>query len=168
MVTHVARDPIPLHKDLFIAVESLRNGYDLLHRTLHRFLGHYLDFVPQGTHQTPYLLEFYLTLGVHPDVAGQLAAMQVFWSNGKLQISEHMQGTKGLLEKLATCILSVMRFKKCTDSRWVSVGSSCASILAALAVGLDQLVSDALSSPPGSTTYYLCGFRTLQEPAMFY
>ena len=41
------------------------------------------------------------------------------------------------------------------------MGNSCSSLLASLALGLDELVAGCLKSPPkGSTRYYLQGFKS--------
>eukprot|EP00974_Lingulodinium_polyedra_P074557 7225347-Lingulodinium_polyedra.AAC.1 len=59
-----------------------------------------------------------------------------------------MEGKVGLTDELVELILGAYHFHTCTDSRWVSVGASCASLVAALCLGLDKLVEISLSAPP--------------------
>ena len=63
LTSHVNRDPIPVHKALYVAIESLRQGFDMLHRSLPTFLAKFIECVPQGSNMTWQLLDLYSTLG---------------------------------------------------------------------------------------------------------
>ena len=150
-------------------LKACDRGVDCLQRTLPTFLANFIEFVPQGSNMAWQLLDLYSSLGVHIAVATKLAEMQVVWQNGKLNVSETFQGTEGLIEQLTTLLLGAYHFHKCTDSRWVSLGASCSSLMAALCLGLDMHVHVCLADPPkGCTTYYLRGYKQLNESARTY
>ena len=97
MTSHVTRDAVQVHKSLFIAIESLRQGYDLVLKTLPGFITNFLEPVPPDSCQSDQLLDFYLSMGVHQAVARQLAEMQIAWSQsqGKLNVSAEALDREG-------------------------------------------------------------------------
>lgn len=44
-----------------------------------------------------------------------------------------------LIESIATTLLAVWRFRKFTESRWLTVGTSCRTLVAAVILGFDDL-----------------------------
>ena len=93
------------------------------------------------------------------EVAKVLGEWQAVFRQGKLQLSNHIEGLQDLPNRLTAALLGVFHFHMCTDSRWVSVGNSCSSLLASLALGLDHLVAACMASPPkGTAMFYLKGY----------
>ena len=72
-----------------------------------------------------------------------------------------------MTEAISGVILTLLRFKKFTDSRWTTVGDSRRSLAAALHVGLDGLVKRARKDPETSG-YHLDGIAQIDASARRY
>jgi hypothetical protein len=153
---------------LHIAIASVRNGFDLLHAHLGAFVGETLDFW-EGDQETPEdtSYQFWLCLGVDAEIAQILAGLNLFWSGDKLRVARRCREDPMLLEKITHCILHVCRFKQFTDSRWITVGDSSRSLLAAMCLGLGGWVRYTRKDPRASD-FYLHGFTHLQPRVLLY
>eukprot|EP00974_Lingulodinium_polyedra_P032477 3127304-Lingulodinium_polyedra.AAC.1 len=74
-------------KALHIAIESLRNGYDLLLPHLKGFVSESIQFEATAFDQSE-VFGFWVAVGVEPDVAEFLANHNIRWSGGKLLAHE--------------------------------------------------------------------------------
>ena len=150
---------------MWVSISALRNAYDLLHRFLPAFISEklYLSEEPYDHHS---VYSFWVTLGVESEVSDVLAAMNLHWSGGKLSVSVS-QGLGNLHETIAAAMLAVFRFKQFTDSRWITVGDSCRSLMASMALGLQGLV-DFIRAKPSASDFYIHGFAQLNTDALRY
>ena len=155
-----------VHKKLYIVVESLRNYYDLLQRYLLAFLTQSLTLVEDVAHRG-FSQEFWASLCVEPVVLQDLVELGLRWCDGRLQVYESAASSPDFMEKVTASILSVFRFKKFTDSRWCTIGESCRSIVAGLAIGLQGLVQ-MIRQDPKASDYYIKGFENLDRGARTY
>ena len=153
-------------KDIFVAIESLRNGFSLLHAHLRGFIHARLDFdgaefsVDDG-------FAFWSVLGVDPAVASELAELNFRWSGDRLLVNAAARSVDGLIERVSTLMMTVLQFQKFSDSRWCTLGASCRSLTAALCVGLRGLV-DAVRADPRASDYYIHGFERLSVQSTKY
>lgn len=154
----VATDP-ELLSHLHIAIESVRNGFDLLYQRLGAFVAGSLTFVA-NTDDPQKVYAFWVNLGVDSETADTLADLNLWWHMGRLQVDERRVSDPDLAEKVIGAMLSVFRFKKFTDSRWLTIGDSCRSLTAALHLGLAGLVH-AARADPDTSDFYLHGFARL-------
>ena len=152
--------------DIYIAIESLRNGFSLLHAHLRSFVHARLDFddaefsVDEG-------VTFWNALGVDPAVANELAELNVRWSGDRLLVCAAARSSDGLIERVSTLMLALFRFQKFSDSRWCTLGAACRSLTAALCVGLRGLVA-AVRADPLSSDYHIHGFERLSMQSTRY
>ena len=153
-----------ISKKLHVAVEALRNSFDAIHGCMASFVSTYLAFVddPPGSRDQAYA--FWTNLSVDPDVANVLADLNLRWESGRLLASSRRRFDEDLLQQISYCLVSVCRFKSFTDSRWVTVGDSCRSLVAALALGLREWVALARRIPKTSD-YWIHGFYQLDDEA---
>jgi hypothetical protein len=146
-------------KDLHIAIEALRNGYSLVHSHLPAFIREHLHFEDlSGSLET--LGQFWVDIGVDADVAEALGELGLHWSDDKLMVHVEWEGNAELIERVSSALLHLFRFQKFTDSRWLTVGSSCRTIMASLCVGLHRLVA-TVRNDPGASQYHIHGFDRL-------
>ena len=162
----VAADVADVLKRLHVVTHSLRNGYRLLHCHLKDFVNSAVAF-SQESHDPQVVYEHWRALGVDDDAAEALADLSLRWAGGQLLISEAHRGSEGLLENVSSCMVCVFRFRKFSDSRWITVGQGCRSLLAGLGVGLRGLASVIRQSPLASD-YYIHGFGQLSEEVLRY
>ena len=145
----VVSNQAEVHKALFIAVESCRNSFDLIHRWLESFVVGNLWFCNRRIpHETA--SRFWIDLSVDGDVADQLAELGLWWHNGRLEVAKEHIGKADLVRDIVGLITSVLKFKRFGDSRWVSQGPSCRTLVLGRQLGLDELVKTIRKDPKAS------------------
>jgi hypothetical protein len=143
-------------RKLHVAIGSLRNSYDLLHRFLNGFVARHLQFdEEEADHDKVYA--FWLALSVEEDIAKILADLDLRWDGNALWVAERHRTTPDVVEKVSACMLAVFKFREFTASRWLTVGIACRSLIGALAVGLRPLVA-MIRADPSASDYYMHGF----------
>ena len=152
--------------DLHIAIESLRNSFDLLHGNLKSFIGQALETTAEPF-DAEAVSRFWTLLGVAPDIVDLLAELNLHWSGGRLYVSAASMEHPDAIERISTAILHIFRFRKFTTGRWLTVGESCRTLTAALCVGLAGLV-DLIRKSPKTSEFYIHGFGRLAGQARKY
>ena len=100
-------------------------------------------------------------LDVAPDVAEVLAEqLQLRWEDGKLVVSNHWQERVDMITMICDCLSDIFRFKKWTESRWLTVGASSRTMTAGCILGLSDLVSD-IGATHGTDLWFLKGYVRL-------
>jgi hypothetical protein len=100
--------------------------------------------------------DFFVFLGLAPDVAEAATELEVRWDAGVLKVARAWQDRPDLMDALTAVILSVWGFRRWSDSRWVSLGPCCRTVLAAQCLGLRECVAWVLQQP-GASGYLLNG-----------
>ena len=145
--------------DLFIVLSSLRNGYKHLQTHLSSFLVDHVEFSDIGVGRDD-LYSFWSCLDLPPELGSLLADSGVFWRDDRFYVDPAYKDDQDILTWLYDAVMTAFRFKKYSTSRWLTVGSSCRTLLASLALGLDRLHEVCILDPKVSN-YYLNGFSKL-------
>lgn len=153
-------------KRMWVVIASLRNGYDLLYKHLSPFVSATLAF-SEAPWDRQELYSFWLGMGVDSSICDILADTNLHWGDGRLWVGVRSEEPGALQEKVTTCLLAVFRFKQFTDSRWVTIGCSCRSLVASLLLGLGPLV-DRVRKDPKSSDFYIQGFGQLNQEVRKY
>ena len=134
-------DPKSQLKHLYVAIESLRNFFDMIQKHLKDFLLVSLDFQPPVA-DTSEIREFWAALGMEPDVVETLCELQPSWDSEKevLFLSSEWDGRPDVFEDLTGVMFYAFRFKKFPDSRWMTLGAASRTLIASTALGLLGLV----------------------------
>jgi len=153
-------------KDVFVVIESLRNCLDLLHGYLGAWLAEHLHFVEEEElDSVDSLQDLWLALGVAPPVVEVLAEeLRLRWRDGRLEVAAPCRGTEDLVGKVSFALLSLWRFEKFSESRWVTVGASCRSLVAGLLTGLPSLIA-TIRQDPKASDFHLHGVERLTAAA---
>ena len=159
--------PEAVLKALHVSIASVRNGLDLLHGSLPAFVSGSLHFVPARIDAQEPLFNFWVTLGLEPSIAELCADLQILWNNDKLEVSDVHREDTGLFEKICHIMMPACRFRSFTDSRWLTVGDSCRSLVGCLSLGLSRWVQITRDDPKNSD-YYLHGFGFLDAASKRY
>ena len=90
--------------------------------------------------------------------------LQLHYVGGRLEVTDRMAGDGDLSDTIRTALLSVFKFRKFSDSRWLTVGTSCRTVVASVLCGLNDLV-DEIKDDRTASKYYLNGyFRMANNP----
>ena len=152
-VLEYTKDPVAL-RGSFIVVESLRNGYSLLVKNVNLWLAEVIVYADWEGFPCR---ECYTLLGLDPEFTELATDLQMRFEDGHLKIAEKWKHEAEVTEMVVTTLLHIWKFKKFSDSRWLSLGPSCRSVMAALMCGLKPYVTWLLARP-GNSRYYLGGF----------
>ena len=152
--------------DVYIAIASCINAYNLVHKHLAPWLLEHLDYAPDDSLPCQRDLEQLLTaLRLDPELVDVLASdLRIWWSEGKLLVAMSRRDDADLFAKVFNAMMGVLRFKTFSSSRWVTVGTSCRCLVSALLLGLDSLV-DRVRADPKSSDYHIGGFQKLDARA---
>ena len=143
--------------DLYIVLESLRNGFKHLQAHLPAFLVEFVAF-DDISFDRDSLYAFYTALDVTPELCTMLADKGILWFDGKLRVGTAFRDDPDIMIWLYHSMMTVFRFKKYSASRWISIGCSLRTLVASCALGLRQLYQFTLDD--GASTYYLGVLRS--------
>ena len=113
-----------LLRDVYVAIESLRNSYSLLNKHLAEWVALRLSFAePRGQEWVDQRTALWLALGVEPELAGLLASsLELVWEDGRLRVCGTMGTVWVLVDLLVNALLSLWKFVKFTTGRFFDSG----------------------------------------------
>ena len=148
-------------KDLHIVTLSLRNSFKILHSHVHSFLMSHLQF-DHVAHNFDEVAEFWQTTGIEADMIELVVDVNPWWRNGALWVSGQLEGKPDVLEKVAAVVVYMFKWRKFSDTRWCTIGTSCRDLLRSLCVGLEQLAA-ITRADAHVTDYHLHGIVRLSD-----
>ena len=148
-------------KSLFIVMESLRNGYHLVAARLATWIPNRLVF---RAVEHACLPELWCVLGIEPEWCQRLVDLGLWYDSvdDKLYVSPDYANDPEVLEVVSSILLHIWRFRRFTESRWISLGDSSRTLVASLMVGLGSVVTEILDDPACSN-YHIGGFQHLSS-----
>ncbi len=155
-----------IHTDIWAVCESMRSSFQILHSKLGPFVAKKLVGIDDPP---PYdeLYAFYTALGVRPDIADRMSELRLHWDGVGLRVDMSRSADAHVVREVTTLLLSVMSFKKYTDSRWCTVGDCCRSMAASLSLGLRSFLAE-LHADSSCSACYLAGTKKLTDAVCGY
>lgn len=149
-------------KDLWEVCFGLNNSSGDLHRHLIVWLTLKVQFLPPELLPSPAATtQQWMAVGLPADLLDTVAAeWRLLWANDRLMISDVFAGDSGIIEDIADTILSFLTLEVFTESRWLTIGRSCRSLMLCMMFGLKSLV-DYILAIPASNENHLSGFKKL-------
>jgi hypothetical protein len=150
-----------LLKDIWISMASVRQSYDAILRYLSDWIVTALSFTDKWADDefaTWKLL--WETLRLDEETVNILMYLQLRFCDGRLLVSVGCRGDADLVQAISTIILVVWKFRRYTDSRWLSLGYSSTNLVAGEFLGLTAMLSFALTDCHVSG-FFLNGFFRL-------
>ena len=156
-------------KSLHIVIESVRNSFSLLQVRMPLFLTECLRLDDGSDYDAQTLYHEWVNLGCDSHIAELIAHLHLRWepSRQKLWVAAKHSEDLGLVEKVSFVLMSVMKFRRFTESRWLTLGESSRTLLCALLLGLDGLV-ELTRKDPAASDYHLHGFTECTEQVRLY
>ena len=155
-----------LLKDIHIVMQSLKNSFDLITERLSPWLickvapTSRADCVPDAQ-----LHRQWAALGVDPVLIEQLVTeMALHWdfNSGLLRVDSEWLKRDNSFEEITGVMMGLWDFHPFSDSRWVTVGHSCRTLVVGLISGLPSLIED-IREHCKHKLFYIEGFQRLQE-----
>jgi len=154
-------------KDMYVGIASLRNSYGMLVQYMGEWLCDSLVFVnddelpPERTLQV-----MWTALGVEYDIVEELVSLGLIFHNGKLQIKASSVDTVAdVVGAVSGVLLALWRFKTFSTSRWMTLGTSCRTLVAGYLSGLEVYVS-FIRAKPDTSDFHIHGFQPLHLAEM--
>ena len=160
-----ARDRTLL-RDVYISIEALRNSMDIIVGHIAEWVAKRMEFVRPIPEPEAKSREYlWLFLGVEEETAHILAhKLQLHFHDNRIQVSEGAVGDPDLIDTIITCMQSAFKFIKFSESRFLTVGVACRTLLAAFLLGIEDLVA-FIKADEHASKWYLNGFARLRaEP----
>ena len=150
-----------LLRDCYVGVEALRHSLDLIAKHMAEWVGKRIEFVPDRPESVEQRRILFASLDIDNETTDVLASvLQYHFEDGAMHVTENIAGHPDLMDLITTALHSAFKFTTFTDSRFLSVGVSSRSVVAALVLGVRDLV-DVIKQDPGSSKFYLGGFDRL-------
>jgi hypothetical protein len=148
-------------RDSYIAVESLRNGFDVIECNLVPWITAHLQFEdsPLSVEERNRVWMLFGLSGGWLDVA---VSLQVRWENGCLKVGIEQLPGEPLVQRIKGLLMKLFKFSKFTDSRWVTLGTTGRAIIAGYMVGLPSLVDWCIKNP-STSSWYIKGFLRMSD-----
>ena len=134
-----------------IAFESLRRGYSELVKHMPRWIERKLDFDDDGDQCR---VQLWRLCGLTQEIIDVLLDVGLRYESGLLKVRSRWRGHRELPDLLAAVMLHTWRWKKLSDSRWISFGASCRCLLGSLLLGLQDYLTEVLATPGTSTLQF--------------
>ena len=150
-----------LAKDLFKVVRSLRDHSTALHGVVEEFVLRYAKQAPNPDAMAD-AQPWWSALGLEPRWVETLSACNLVWHGDTLWTSLPVATEPTAREEVGACLHHLLRFHVFTETRWCAVGVSCRALVAALSVGLAEMVK-LLRERDQSNEWYLTGWDKLSE-----
>ena len=130
-------------RDIYVAIESLRNSMDLIERFIAEWIGLSIDFVDDLTdEEVGQLLHLWKSLSVPEETAEVLAkTLQLRCEGGRLQVAASCSPRPDTVEVVRCALLEAWKFVKFTESRFMTAGAAARPLIVALLTGVESLVA---------------------------
>ena len=150
-------------RDAYVCVASLRNSMDLIGKYLAEWVRSKMGFQdPAPPEWCQSMRGLWLCLDVDPETTELLAFdLQLEFRDDCLFVSRDWACKPDVVGAIAGALLSVWKFTPFTESRWLTIGRSSRSMVAARLCGIESLVK-FIARAPGASMYYLKGYARLQ------
>ena len=103
-------------------------------------------------------------LDVDPDLIVTLVELQIRFADGQLLVSSACQGRTDVVTTVVDTLGALWRFRKWTESRWLTVGASARVFIAGVLTGAGNLVQEICDRGRGD--WYVKGFLAIKEEHM--
>lgn len=145
-------------KSMWGIIEGLRTCYSTLMCFARSWIAKNLVFLDWDLEHG---YTMWTMLCMESEVADKLVALQLRCIGGRIFVSEDFRDDPDVTEKIYEVMVLVFRWRRWTDSRWLSVGDSARSLLSSILLGIEALVGYAIAS--GHSTYYLACAKSISD-----
>ena len=142
---------------------SMRNSYDLILEHIGSWVARNIVWKrPADCPPRHQLQQTWECLGVDPVFTSILAdTLQLHWdfARSQLCVSADVQKDPKAMSEISGALLGLWKFKLFSDSRWITIGCNCRTMVAALLTGLPSLIHYVKQC--SSSVYHLKGWSHL-------
>ena len=152
-------------RDVYIVIESLRRSADLISSHLYAWLYSKLKATAdRGEVWVEQRRTLWQTLGIDAETVELMACeLQLWWEDGALWFLRGAFEDGDVIDAVASALMAVWRFVKFSESRWLTVGTSARTVIAAVLTGIEDLIG-TITKDPKASKFYLRGFQRLTTP----
>ena len=160
-----------LLRDCYVGIESLRNSADLISSQMTLWIARRMRFRPdKGDDWKERQQALFEALDVPFDLVDCLVyKLQLCYDDttGVLEIFDGAQDEldQDVVSEIAAVLTSVWRFSRFSESRWLTIGTSARTLVAAMITGLADLVA-MIRKDKSLSHYYINGFGRLTKDRM--
>ena len=123
---------------LHAVIDCVRNSFEKIHSKMATFLRNKVRQRPQTTSISE-VTQFWACLDVDPGLLEYFVKLDPLWCGEWLWIN--CATGEEILEQLSHLLFSVFKFRVCTISRWLTLGSACRGLVGAFCCGLRGIIA---------------------------
>ena len=129
------------------ACESLRNAYDLLILKVSPWLAQVICFEDWEFQESNIL---WTMLNIEAEWVDMLVQLQVRYESGFLKVASAFSDREDTPQIIITCLVKLWKFRRFSESRWLTLGDACRALNASEIGGLGALASSIIDDPQSS------------------
>ena len=151
-----------LMRDAYVSVESIRNSNDLIAKHMGTWVSLRLTTAERmGVDWQDERSRVLNALGVDMETMDIMLCLELRWEGGRLMVAQD-QPYGDLVGTVVLALTATWRFRKWTESRWLSVGLCSRAVVSGLLLGLPDLVHYIINDTK-SSLYYIKGYNRLTD-----
>lgn len=147
-------------KTMYIVCESLRNSFAKLVEVMVDSVDQHLQMRIVSTNVQG-AKQFWEALGVPEDRVEAFGSLDPLWDGVALWVNPCFPDVDQAKSEMCNLLFWAAKWRRFTNSRWLSLGQAARHLLITLLCGLEPWVALARAAPGGSLEYYLHGFDGL-------
>ena len=153
-------------KDVFLFCEMLRDAFKYIHVIMISWLPLQIAFDRIDIDDE---LEAFVwrSVGVDADYIDEMVKVAPLWRNGSLHCRKSLELCDDAVGLVAHMFSYIMRFRKFTETRWLTIGTSSRAVLRASVVGLRNLLQHA-SDDKNVSQYHIHHHRRFNHDVGLY
>ena len=140
---------------------SLRGGFQELATHVAAWVTAHLSFQDWDFEHREFL---WTMLGLSAEWVEVMSDLHIRWQGDRLCVAKAHLYNERVVSLVVAALMRVWQFREWTDSRWLTIGPSSRTMVAALLLGLEGLVEWVLKQP-GVSSYRLGGFGSMDAAA---
>lgn len=146
-------------KDSWVIFQSLRQSSEQIWRNLHAWVAEHILY---ENYDGPDLTPLYQLFRIEVSWLPRFVELQMRWENGRLKVAASWEGNPMGLLPVVSALMYLWKFPRWAESRWCSIGYSCARGMAGLYTGIHSMV-DRLLTDGVESSYFVSGFKRLSS-----
>ena len=154
-------------KQVWGVMESCRYSMSAVAGAVHSWLNEVLTFPDVHPVNDEVLQQVWISLGIETEITEELVSLGLLFHSGSLIVKVAHAQSQEIIEKVTGMLFHIFRFKKYSDSRWLTVATSARAMVAAALVGFPELINHCRRQ--GSLSeWYSAGFSNDEGVKAFF
>ena len=101
-------------------------------------------------------------INIEAELVDMLVQIQLRYGNGFLMVASAFSDREDTPQIIITCLVKLWKFRRFSESRWLTLGDACRALIASEICGLSALASSIIDDPQ-SSNFFISGFSYMDD-----